>query len=201
LHKWLLRAREETYSDWLKWLFENMSVNEAVDILGIDCWPENLLAQFQNKKVTVIRELNVEEGHEEKKGRIDLLLSLEDLAFVAIEVKKGAADDSDFKKNGGYRKSILKLNYKNPAFIMLVSSAKSNDYGGFKPRIYADFCCKLRQLSRKWIISGQNQLFKSAMLLMITSAIEINFLGLSTSKYGPKTRTISYLEKFVELTK
>ena len=63
LNRWLARAREEAYSDWLKWLFEQMTAGELIKVLNLRDLDAGDQALAQ-EPVQVEREVVVEEGHE-----------------------------------------------------------------------------------------------------------------------------------------
>jgi hypothetical protein len=76
LNRWLARAREEAYSDWL---FEQMNARELINVLSLrEMFAEELIQIWDAVRTHVVRELIVEEGHEGQQGKIDLVLQLDD---------------------------------------------------------------------------------------------------------------------------
>ncbi len=194
LNRWLAGAREEAYSDWLKWLFEEMNAGEHIKVLSIHELSPSGEAQAR-ERVRVAREPVVEEGHEGQSGRIDLILALGGWADVAIEVKKGDAESADTKKQRGYRKSVEKQFGSLPkAFILLVTSANDTEVAGFEVRTYDEVCRNLRRLAISWL---DQRLLASAITLMVVAAIESNLLRFSVQENSFTSATLSHLKTFI----
>ncbi len=108
-HPSLARAREEKYSDYLKWLLDRLftEVDLVHEILSemLRISDEDILSKCQGKKPRIEREINVPKGHEGQAGRIDLLI-LFDNVVIDIEIKIVDAEFADLAKNKGYRESI-----------------------------------------------------------------------------------------------
>jgi hypothetical protein len=207
LNRWLVRAREEAYSDWLKWLFEEMNAEELIKVLGIRelCTvtrpqlpiEEILTKERAHDAVRVARENVVEEGHEGQQGRIDLSLELGTWGLVIVEVKKGNADSADTKKQEGYRKSIEKQFPETPkAFFLLASTSSQPITHDFRFQPYEVFCRNLRRLAIKWIDSQRH--LAAAITLTITAAIETNLLGYALDKHSFTASTLRHVQAFVE---
>lgn len=111
-HPSLAAAREEKYSDYLKWLLERLftKVDLIREILSrmLRIGEENILSKCQGKKPRVEREINVPKGHEGQGGRIDLLIIFDDVV-INIEIKIVDAEFADLSKNKGYRESIEQI--------------------------------------------------------------------------------------------
>lgn len=197
LNRWLAGAREEAYSDWLKWLFEEMNAGELVKVLSIHELSPSSEAQAR-ERVHVARETVVEEGHEGQSGRIDLILELGSWAVVTIEVKKGDAGSADPNTLRGYRKSVEDQFCSKPkAFILLVSSSNEEGVEGFKVRRYDDICRNLRRLAISWL---NHRLLASAIMLMVVAAIESNLLRFSVQENSYTPATLWHLKTFIERT-
>ncbi|SRR5579884_465757 len=196
LDRWLGHAREEVYSDWLQWLFEQMNAEELINVLTIRDLPADTRQRAQSR-VRVAREPRVEEGHEGHQGRIDLTLELGNWAVVAVEVKKGDADSADTKKQTGYRTSIEREYRERPkSFILLAASSSKAIIYGFEVRTYGAFCRNLRRLAISWAVS--RPLLKAATTLAIVAAIETNLLHYSVGRTSFTADTLSHLKQFVD---
>ena len=197
LNRWLVQAREETYSDWLKWLFEQMEAGELIKVLDLG----DLLAEDQpsvRARVSVAREVIVEEGHDRHHGRIDLVLEVGQWGHVILEVKMGnAAADPD--KLIGYKNSVERNNAFRPkAYVLIAASSDTNTVHGFHVRLYPRFCRNLRHLAIKRMHCDPPQLFSAATTLMLVAAIEINLLNLSAHEGSFSVPTLCHLRKFVK---
>ncbi len=108
LNRWLSRAREEAYSDWLQWLFNQMTVGELVGVLGLNDL-QQLDSDTLGRRVSSVRERPVKHGHEDRAGRLDLVIEIGSNAVVAVEVKLGSADNSDWEKTKVTRGRFVKI--------------------------------------------------------------------------------------------
>jgi hypothetical protein len=200
LNRWLARAREEAYSDWLKWLFEQMNAGELFKALSLrEFYPEDQTRV--QEPVRVVRELIVKEGHEGQQGRIDLVLQLGQWGVVVLEVKRNDADSADTRKQLGYENSIE----NDPAFrdmrksyVMLATSSSRDVVDSFDVRRYAVFCRNLRRLAIKWMHSKPPRLFVAAVTLIVAATIEGNLLRLSAQKGSFTPSTLNHLKAFAE---
>jgi hypothetical protein len=198
LNRWLARAREEAYSDWLKWLFEQMNAGELINVLDLhELNPRD--PELAQQSVHVVRERVVEQGHEGHQGRIDLILQLGQWAVVTVEVKKGDADTADTEKQLGYKDSIkgdLSFQDMKMAFILLVSGSTRKAVDGFEVRNYRVFCRNIRRLAINWMHC--QRLFAAAITLMIGATIETNLLRLSVQRGSFTPATLCHLKEFAE---
>jgi hypothetical protein len=101
LNRWLKKEREEAYSDWLAWIFEELqqrpgSAADVLEVLGIT-EPE-IVANSPSPNFEIAREYYIPDG------RLDLLLTLDKSVMVIIEVKKYSAETADTAKQAGYYK-------------------------------------------------------------------------------------------------
>jgi hypothetical protein len=83
LNRWLKKEREEAYSDWLAWSFEQLGALDILHVLGLT-EPE-IVASVQSHAFKIEREFYIPDG------RLDLLLTLENFLMVILEVKKSSA--------------------------------------------------------------------------------------------------------------
>jgi len=202
LNRWLARTREEEYSNWLKWLFEQITAGELMKILSL----EQQLGLQDDKdlgeSVSVVREYWVPEGHDGQSGRIDLTLKLGDWALVTVEVKKDDADTSDTKKQLGYRKSIERefRHVRKMAFVLLAATSSKRVVHGFTFHSYEAFSRNLRRLAIAWMKGQHFSLYKAAMTLTLAATIESNLLHLSVQKSSFTPETLTYFNEFLGKT-
>jgi len=105
LNRWLKKEREEAYSDWLKWILDQLGT--AMDVLGVlGISDPEIVAACQSGVFKIDRE------HHVPGGRLDLLLSLDNSAIIIVEVKKYSAEL--WTKAGGLAK-FLKPALKEPS--------------------------------------------------------------------------------------
>ncbi len=194
LNRWLLGAREEAYSDWLAWLFTQMTNEELASVLSL---PKLRDLKFGTSQPRAEREIRVDHGHESRSGRLDILLHLQDLAIIVLEVKLGSDIVADTKKQVGYIKSIeldptfckLSRNY-----IILLTKSEKDVIDGFEVREYAILCRNLRRLATAWI--SQEKLFAATAMIMIVASIEHNLLHMSLHRDFFSEDTLSHLSRF-----
>lgn len=198
INRWLASAREEAYSDWLAWLLSRMTIEELAWVLRL---PQllNLGLEVSGKAVRADREVWVQQGHEGRRGRLDVILRVHDHAIVVVEVKRGTTDEADIEKQVGYVRSIE----ANRAFagmtkiyILLVTASDKDEECGFAVRQYDKLCRNLRRLAKVWI--AQERLFPATIMLALTASIETNLLRMSLQKGSFTPATLSHLKKFSE---
>lgn len=198
VNRWLAGAREEAYSDWLAWLLARMTIEELACVLGL---PRllSLGLDASSNSVRADREVWVEHGHEGRVGRLDILLRVQDRAIIALELKRGSADEADTEKQNGYIRAIE----TDPAFlgrsksyVLLVTTSESDEVDGFEVRQYPILCRNLRRLAVAWI--SHERLFLAAITLAVTASIETNLLRMSVQKGSFTPSTLSHLREFTE---
>jgi hypothetical protein len=178
-HRWLAKAREEVYSDWLLWIVEQLQTPQRVfRLFGIDD-PAGI-ALCQQTLVTVQREVVVPQGHDDQVGKLDLVVCYEGKALIVVEIKKTSADVADTRKQHGYMQWITAQPepkaHKYP--ILLVVEVTQEDYEGFAPRRWASLCMVLRRIAQT-LCKGPQHLILAAMILAFVGAVEQNLLAFS----------------------
>jgi hypothetical protein len=201
LNRWLLGQREEAYSDWLDWLFSNLCAGELLELLDIrrDDPVGKLIVQHPTERITVRREVNVEKGHEDSTGRLDLELKVTDSARVVIEVKKGSALFSDTRKQSGYIESLTKQKIQFYP-ILLVTDSVEKEVDGFYVLLYSDLCLALRRFVVKRIDDKRGYIFLS-FVLALAATLESNLINLGIFARRPTSATVNHLNKFMESCK
>lgn len=192
LNRWLREDREEAYSDWLAWVFEQLTAVDVLRVLGIDN-PE-LVVHARSKKFTVQREYFI------PAGRLDLLLSLDQSVLIVIEVKKSAAENAETAKQAGYFKWLdsQPQRYRKP--LLLITDASEEEYQQFSTIRWSDLCLRLRGLLLR--LETNLDLVKKAMIIAFVSAVETNLLNLVVPPADEVQRlfyakTVEYLKRSV----
>ncbi len=145
------------------------------------------------------REFWVRHGHEGRLGRLDVLLRVHDQGIIALEVKRGPADEADTEKQLGYVWAIetdREFAGMLKRYILLVTASDKEEVDGFAVRRYSKLCRNLRRLAAIWI--AQERLFLAAVMLAVTASIERNLLRMSLQKDSFTPATLCHLRRFNE---
>ncbi len=181
VHRWLATAREEVYSDWLKWIVEQLQTPEYVfRLFGID--DPTAIALCQQTPLTVKREVPVPQGHDGQSGSLDLVVRYGGQALIVVEVKMTDAEAADTDKQQGYMEWIKEQpepkEHQHP--ILLVVEAAKEDYKGFAPKRWPSLCVVLRQIAQAFCKEPQ-RLVLAAMILAFVGAVEQHLLSFPAS--------------------
>jgi hypothetical protein len=198
LNRWLSGAREETYSDWLAWLFRQLRPLEICQILRIPATHRvrTIIAACPHALVTVRREVSIRQGHEGAAGRLDLTLTIGREALIILEIKLGDAESADTAKQEGYFTEIK--GQRLPFYpVLLVTDASQEEVHRFNVLRYEDFCLELRQFVVENKDDYRGYVFLS-FVLALAATLEMNLLGLHVTARQPSVATIVYLSHFVE---
>jgi len=179
-HKWLAGEREESYSNWLKWILEQIADPYLIGtVVGVT---DNGLRRLSGD-IRIRREDGIKD-HEGNQRRTDLDISFGGVQTFRIEVKKGDA--------GSVRLGQLEAQERGRDFQhyrLIVASGQISQYErGARARSYrrrafevcywSDICRQLRGLvARKRQKVGLSTVVK-AMILGFVGAVEQNLLGL-----------------------
>jgi hypothetical protein len=196
LHRWLRMEREEAYSDWLKWVLDQIKDGERVLKL-LQIQDRAALEFCRGKTLTIHREVIIDAG------RLDLILTHGSEFLMVVEVKTTAAEKAEVEKQLGYCDWISRqAAAQQVPPVMLVVAAQEQDYCGFVPVLWEDLCIGLRRLAPK--LYESIGISKAAMILAFVGAVETNLLGLSVPE-GPSNphrltfgRTIHHLERSLD---
>ena len=178
LHRQLSSSREEVYSDWLQWVLKQVSDVRLIGrILGSSNMeqPANLQEQ-----ISVDREVPVKYGHTNQTGRLDLVVKQGHHWLAVIEIKTRAYDETDLKKQEGYRKSINSIETE---LIFLSVNPPVSDLFGFRFLSWADVCVTLRGMAPHLL--KQEQVLGTALILAFVGAVEQNLLGFVSPEAPP----------------
>ena len=189
-HRWLKEEREEAYSDWLKWVLEQLGRPALVgQVFGIK--KNRLLAMRGALKVR--RETRII-SEEMKLRRTDLDIWYGTQRAVRVEVKIRDASHVD-------RQQLIDQESHRERFchyVFLVHSASLEDYKGkFVVRHWKDVCLELRRLIPKIKL----RVPQKAMVMAFVGAVEQNILKLPSNLpqlIASKVRINSPVGKHIE---
>lgn len=195
LNRWLRQEREESYSDWLAWILQQLDPADIMYAFRLE--GTHLADVCRGIKPTIERERTI------PTGRLDLALWFGDLGLIVVEVKVTSAEDADIDKQAGYSDWIGKQKVAcAPESVLLIVDSSAEVYEGFKPLRWSELCIRLRQtVVRRMSSLG---LVKAAMFIAFVAAAETNLLSMSPPtgernghrlSYG---RTADHLRQFME---
>jgi hypothetical protein len=203
LHRWLDADREEAYSDWLQWVVQQARMPEPIyRLFGLgtppadlpDCPPEGIR-----------RECCIPHGHEERTGRLDLVIRFGDRAIIVVEVKIGDAEAADTVKQKGYARWIARQACPEKHCVLLATSAEEAAYEGFTFVSWQSLSLEMRRLAVE--MKDEKRTMAAAMILAFVAAVEQNLLGFSAdlvrricegsaSFFNPKV--VDHMERFLK---
>ena len=169
-HRWLAHEREESYSDWMKWILEQISDPRRIGkVMGVK---EKSLSRFSGE-IRIDREVGIKDM-EGNRRRTDLDISYGGTDAFRVEIKKGDARDVDPKQ--------LKAQERERQFqyyILIVSAGQTRDCcRPFSVRYWKDICIELRRFVRRMKRMRSKQAVVSAMILGFVGAVEQNLLDM-----------------------
>ncbi|MCX6624329.1 MAG: hypothetical protein NTY38_25355 [Acidobacteria bacterium] len=202
-HRWLdsEREREESYSDWLAWLLEQMgSAEQVLRVFGLEDSDFGRLVRDKNPVVS--REYTFRPPGGEVK-RLDIYVCFGDAGALLIEVKIRDLDEAGGSENLPIYGSWLEACWPDSKCrhaILLVPNSMELEFPGWEVLSWDHVSLQLRREAAACCSpSTPGKLLFAAMLLCFAGAVEQNLLGLSgagTTTSAPQTAL--YLEKFLE---
>ena len=142
-------------------------------VFGID--PPAEFASREDLDPEIHREFWVPSGHPGQTGRLDLLIGYGDQALLAVEVKKGSAEEADTDKGAGYHQWLCQQPVPDRWGILLAVSAEEASYEDFRFVPWAKVCIELRRMAGE--LCEQKRAMVAAMVLAFVAAVEQNLLG------------------------
>jgi hypothetical protein len=192
-NRWFAGKREENYSDWLKWIIEQLDdPNLVFRLLEINV--PSVAEKCHKEPPEALREYPVQKGHDDQSGRLDILIRYSHEALVVIEVKLDNAESADIEKNRGYYKSVEEKfeETKYKYYKLLVINAEESKYNNFEVLKWKSVCMELRRMVADKSVKAP---LVGALMLAFAGAVEQNLLGLSSIKsYRFHSETITYLQ-------
>lgn len=174
LHRWLAADREEAYSDWLAWAVQQLAdPRDVFDLFGVDAPPgcESWGAP------EVEREVIVPSGHEDRSGRLDLVIRYAGRALLVVEAKLGSAEDADTAKQEGYAKWVdVQPEPFRQSRLLATDAEELQSEGDFELVRWEHVCQRFRRLALKYIAAKRVSV--AALTLAFVAAVEQNLLGL-----------------------
>jgi hypothetical protein len=197
LHRWLAVGREEAYSDWLAWAVQQLTNPRDVFALFRVKPPDEF--EWPTDPAEVVREHPVPTGHEDRTGRLDLVVRYAGRALLVVEVKLGSADDADTAKQSGYAEwSKAQPEPLQQPRLLATDAEESESEGGFELVPWEHACQKFRRFALKHI--AENRVSVAALTLAFVAAVEQNLLRLRapTDSAFVNPRLAPYLSKWLE---
>jgi hypothetical protein len=182
---------ENSYSDWLAWVLQvacagtRHSSRLIDDLFGhsLNAVASESDSGEESGPPLIVREIQVERGHEGKAGRLDILVDFSDLKCPIvwhIEVKTTSAEAADIDKHQGYASSLNGRYGDIVRHILLVTSARKESYptangeAAFSTLTWEELSRRMRhRVSR----SSRFEL-KEAMMLFMCALIEQKLIGI-----------------------
>jgi hypothetical protein len=197
-HRWLQREREESYSDWLAWLLQEMgSTESALKVFGLDNTTFGELVR--GAPLEVIREKTIPVRDGEKK-RLDLEIRFGEIGILIVEVKVRAIEEAGGSDNLPlYLEWLRKQRIGAKHGILLVSVPMESPDENWDVRTWDDLSLGLRGQAIALQKAAPNNLLLAALLLCFAGAVEQNVLGFT----GQEAVTLApqsalHLERFLK---
>jgi hypothetical protein len=177
LHRCLAKDREESYSDWLAWVLEQLGDAEAVlRVLGVRKQEYQSLCSGSYE---IEREAFVKEGAPDCEGRIDLLIHFGDpeQALIGVEVKTW---DESYEKQQGYLNSLGTRCPHTKCVLVAIPDVSPDSCFGFALRRWQHVSIALRREIAAYVERHDRDII-SAMMCGFVAAIELNLLEFGTA--------------------
>ncbi len=166
-HRWLKEEREEAYSDWLKWVIEQLGRPALVgQVFGIE---KNRLSAMRGA-LKVARETPIiSEDTQRRRTDLDIRFGTQRALRVEVKLRDASAiDHPQLSDQEGDKNRFCH-------YIFLVRSGSLKGYrGNFVVRHWKDVCLDLRRMMPKLNLG----LIQKAMVMAFVGAVEQNILKL-----------------------
>jgi len=201
-HRWLdLRGeREESYSDWLAWLLEELDSTEALlKIFGLE--KTKFGDQVRGARPQLDREKGIRDLGGEIK-RLDLLIRFGELGILLVEVKVQAIEKAGGSDNLEVYRDWLKreagLGATPHCAILPVPDSIEPPREGWEVRTWDEVTLQLREQALGLQDSASGDLLLAALMLCFAGAVEKNVLGFTgTGAALSAPKTALYLKRFL----
>lgn len=169
-HRWLSSAREESYSDWLSWILEQIQKPELVLQLFLKKHEMVSSMNFQEPLV-VNREYGISEADGTRR-RTDLELLYGSHKAILVEVKKTKASEVNPAQLETQRKNRSGFSH----YILLANGGERSTYaGGFSLMTWKELSIGFRCMVSQHVLTSKTV---EAMILAFVGAVEQNLLSI-----------------------
>jgi len=167
-HRWLKGEREESYSDWLAWIVDQLKNPEEVFALFKLGNQGTVISECAGCQQLVKREKGIEVPT--GGGRLDIHIEYQrsesdKVALIVIEVKRVSTAEAVLEKQAGYRVWMDEQNDYSPERrfpVLLATEGEEEEEipGGFKLVSWAHVCNQLRRIARRygWLLEENGPL-------------------------------------------
>lgn len=201
-NRWLKRAREESYSDWIAWTLEQLgSSTEILQCFGLAGSSFHKTID-NNAPFSIEREWPISID-EDWNGRIDILVRFSSGSLLLIEVKITTHEQAIGLSTLPRYLEWLCTEQPRPSCrraVLLVAGTESPAPDGWQVITWNHFALELRRLARRLVRQKKQRLF-AASLLNLVGAVEQNVLALGfpngKSPAGGVARLTAYVERFL----
>jgi len=167
-HRWLSADREESYSDWLAWILQE--IGDAEDILPLFSLSHGSAGSLGLAE-RVSREVPGDHG------RTDVEVWFGERGLLLIEVKVQPPGDNLRSQLDGYAKwAETRRGVQPPLLVLLGTEEPKRDIGKFVFTDWRDVCIRLRRYAKRMKDSHG---LRAAAILIFCGAVEQNLLRLS----------------------
>lgn len=185
-HRWLSRANENSYSDWLAWIIERQDHPSLIlPLFGMS------LPQTRNGRWTVEREVITPDG------RLDLLLRNPQIGALCVEVK--TESDPGEGQLERYLSWVAVQQSQLGLVLLAIQEPESPRPEKCRFCSWKDISLRLRSWATAWL-SDPNRIYDAVLTLAFCGAIETNLLSLRTSGVNA-VRTADYIEEVLAYAK
>lgn len=195
-HRWFCGTHENHYSDWLAWI---LTAINNITLVG-ELFDSNIFKDFTLSSYSVERETIVDDGHEEKKGRLDIRIVVDQKAVLIVEIKLCSAEAADLQKQEGYHRSLAKqFDGMEWGKVLLATEGKHTEYaGGFVLKKWKHICIRLRNISKTILQKDNSSAMLSAAILHFVGAVEQNLLRMKRPVGSIiDKQTLEYMKKLL----
>jgi hypothetical protein len=198
-HRWLdlEREHEESYSDWLAWLLQELGSAEAVlKVFGLD--GTEFGPQVRGTSPQVDREETILVGSGERK-RLDVVIRFGEAGILLVEVKVRPIEEAGGSDNLEVYLDWLKSQEAAvKKAILLVPESIESPCLGWDVQTWDKVGLQLRAEAVALRVGALPNLLLAALLLCFAGAVEHNILGLALAKTPSAAPQIAlYLERFL----
>ena len=199
-HRWLSSEREETYSDWLGWILDQIKdAGQVLKLLGVR--DKKLLRVCASEKPVINRELKIPDG------RTDLVVEFGNRLLVIVEIKTKSFDPDIVREQLTRYASWIPDPRNRPNqtrhYFAAVEFVEFECPKEFEPLPWRELTLRMREQAGEWIQASRGKpqnggdLILAAMTLAFCGAVEQNLLGLSGEPVMFRTRpSAEYLEEW-----